>query len=359
MAILVATVENSGIDRYSQELAKRIAVPTMESERYLSITKAIQLRHRLKQYKDIVHLPSQHFACYGLFLIKPFIITVHDLARICFPFAKETLPEKIRLKLDAIGLRRAEHIIAPSACTKADLVYYLGVPQNDITVIYNGIDCQVFKPLWGTRFTFPYLLYVGSERPRKNLGILLAAFAMVKRKAGAFSNLKLVKVGSAGRSNEFRRGTLNEVKRLGLETEVIFTGYISDEDLASYYSSAVALIMPSLYEGFGLPVVEAMACGCPVIASNSSSLPEVAGDAALFFAPRDSLELARCICRLIAEPTLRTELIGKGFQRVKHFSWERTAWETLQVYRKIEAKLDLRRHPQGAEKSCDYTVMKS
>jgi glycosyltransferase involved in cell wall biosynthesis len=341
MAVLVVTAENSGIDRYSQELAKRIPVPRMESRRYLSARDTLRLLHKLRQSPYLVHLPGQHFARYALLLRSPFVVTVHDLVRICFPFARENMWERVGLKLDALGLRKAKHIIAVSAWTKADLVYYLKIPEDRISVIYNGIDRQVFKPVSGGRFSFPYLLYVGSERPRKNLGTLLRTFATLKSEGGALSNLKLVKVGSCGRTRECRQTTLAQVRRLGLQDEIIFAEYVSDGELASYYSSAIALVVPSLYEGFGLPLVEAMAYGCPIIASNISSLPEVAGDAALFFAPHDCDELAQLIRRVITEPELKSQLVSKGSNRVKLFSWERTAQQTLQVYHSVESKLNL------------------
>jgi len=345
MTLLVATVERSGIDRYSQELAKRLGVATLETRRYRSLKDTLNLLHALAKVSPPIHFPSQHFARYGLFFRKPFIITVHDLVRICFPFARESMRNRVGLKLDVLGLKRAQHIIAVSACTQADLVRLLSIPARKITVIYNGVDRNVFKPVAGRRFDFPYLLYVGTERPRKNLGVLLQAFAILKREGGAPPGLKLVKVGVAGRADKFREATVSEVRRLGLENEVIFAGYVSNEELAHYYSSALALIMPSLYEGFGLPLVEAMACGCPVIASNTSSLPEVAGDAGLFFTPQDSRELARLIGRVATESGLKGKLIRKGFERVKRFSWERTGQATLQLYQKVEAELASRRRP--------------
>jgi alpha-1,3-rhamnosyl/mannosyltransferase len=124
--------------------------------------------------------------------------------------------------------------------------------------------------------------------------------------------------------------------------------YVSNGDLAAYYSSAVALVMPSLYEGFGLPMIEAMACGCPVIASNSSSLPEVAGDAALFFAPLDSQKLAHLVNLLITEPTLKNKLSRRGFERVTHFSLESMVRATLHVYQQIEEEIRSR-HRRGVD----------
>jgi glycosyltransferase involved in cell wall biosynthesis len=344
MITLVTTLESSGIDRYSKELAERIGMPTVESKRYLSLKGSLKLLYKLRQSPYLVHFPSQHFGRYGLFLRKPFIVTVHDLVRTCFPFANETIPQKLGLKLDVLGLRKAQHIIAVSECTKTDLIRYLNIPARKITVIYNGVNRNVFKPLACRRYDFPYLLYVGTERPRKNLGTLFAAFSSLKMN-NIIPDLKLVKVGSAGRTSEFRQATLHEIRRLGLENEVVFVDYASDKDLVAYYSSALALVMPSLYEGFGLPLIEAMACGCPVIASNSSSLPEVAEHAALFFAPRDSLELARLVNRLVTEPIIRNELIGRGFDRVTRFSWERSAQETLQLYQRVEIGLGFRFPP--------------
>ncbi len=347
MIVFVTTLESSGIDRYSMELTKRIEVPTVETRRYLSLRDSIRLLNNLRHYRCLVHLPSQHFGRSGLLLGKPFIITVHDVVRMCFSYEKETMPEKLGIKLDILGLKKAQHIIAVSKCTKADLVKYLNIPPRKITVIYNGVDRKVFRPVAERQYSFPSVLYVGSERPRKNLSTLLTAFSLLKRDS-TIPDLKLVKVGNAGRTDKFRQATLREIRRLGLESDVVFADYVSDEELAIYYSSAVALVMPSLYEGFGLPLVEAMACGCPVIASNSSSLPEVAGDTALFFPPYDSMKLAHLMHRLVAEPALRNDLIGRAFGRVAHFSWENAARATLQVYQRIEAELGSR-HLPGVE----------
>lgn len=345
MVILIVTLENSGIDRYSQELSKRIRVPTIESRRYLSLRDSLRFVRRLRQTPYPVHFTTQHFARHGLFLGKTFIVTVHDLVRICFPFTCETIPEKLVLRLDAFGLKKAQHIIAVSEYTKADLTRYLKIPEGKITVIYDGVDHGVFKPVPGRCFDFPYLLYVGTERPRKNLETLLKAFLFLKRETMAPRNLKLVKCGSAGRTERFRRTTLDEIRHFGLEDEVIFTEYTSDENLAIYYSSASALVMPSLYEGFGLPVIEAMACGCPVIASNCSSLPEVAGGAALLFSAQDHIELAQALHDVVTEPDLRYRLVTKGLIRAKYFSWETTAKETLKVYRRVIDELDARGLP--------------
>ncbi len=343
MALLVTTSETSGIDRYSQELARRIRVPILETRRYGSLRDSVTLLYRLSKVSPPIHFPSQHFARYGIFLRKPFIITVHDLVRICFPFSREGVRDRAGLKLDVLGLKRAEHIIAVSACTKADLVKRLGISEEKITVVYNGVDRRLFRPVPGKDLGFPFVLYVGTDRPRKNLSVLLEALAILKKGGGTLSGLKLVKAGNSGRSDSFRQSTISEMRRLGLDDEVVFVEHVPDEELPGYYCSALALVMPSLYEGFGLPIVEAMACGCPVICSNNSSLPEVAGEASLFFAPDDSNRLACLIQQLASEPSLRDELVQKGFRRVQQFSWEKAAHETLKVYGKVEEQLGLRR----------------
>lgn len=149
MVLLVTTAENSGIDRYSQELAKRVGVPTVESRRYLSLKDSLHLIRRLRQSPYPIHFTRQHFGRHGLFLGKPFIITVHDLVRICFPFAAEAVREKVGPKLDALGLKKAQHIIAVSAHTKGDLLRYLKIPEDKITVVHNGVDHSTFKPAPG------------------------------------------------------------------------------------------------------------------------------------------------------------------------------------------------------------------
>ena len=180
MPVLIVTNEKSGIDKYSQEIAKRIDIRKIETQRYLSLIEAYRLSRLIRRQGDIVHLPNQHFTRYVLFLKNPFIVTVHDLVRFCFGFAKETISERILLKLDKRYIKQASHIIAVSQNTKNDLITYLRIPDNRISVIYNGIDHSLFKPYNIKLLDKPYILYVGSERPRKNLGRLFEAFAKLK-----------------------------------------------------------------------------------------------------------------------------------------------------------------------------------
>ncbi|MCL0097700.1 glycosyltransferase family 4 protein [Dehalococcoidia bacterium] len=333
-ACLVVTTEEGGLDRYSQELAKRLPVKRIETRRYLSTREHFRLARLLSSLKSVAHLPNQHFGRFALSLKVPFVITVHDLARFKISFTRETLRERVGLWLDKKGIRKAATILAVSEYTKRDLVSFLRIPPQKVMVIYNGIDHAIFRFRNENPFDFPYVIYVGSERPRKNLDRLLEAFARVRR---CFPELKLVKAGTEGRSKEFRARTLRKVAELGLRREVIFLERVSDEELARYYSGALLLAYPSLYEGFGIPLLEAMACGCPVVASNTTSLPEVAGDAAILVNPYQVDEIAEAMRMVIKDEDLRARLIARGLERARAFSWSKTAEETHRVYQKLEA----------------------
>jgi len=330
--VLIVTTEKSGLDRYSQEIAKRLDVEKVESQRYLPLLEAYRLSRIVQGLSDIVHLPNQHFARYALFLKNPFIVTVHDLVRCCSGFTRETIIEKILIKLDIRYIKRASHIIAVSQHTKNDLIKYLKIPDNRISVIYNGVDHSIFKPYNIKLLDKPYILYVGSERPRKNLGRLFEAFAKLKKE---FPELKLLKVGASGRSEKYRRDTIKKLDSLKITQDIIFVDHLSELDLAHYYSSATLLAYPSLYEGFGLPPLEAMACGCPVITSNTSSLPEVVGEAGIMVNPYDTNSLVQAMRRVLTDDKLRGDMVRKGLEQAKRFSWEKTARQTLEVYEKV------------------------
>jgi len=332
MPLLIVTTEKSGVDRYSQEIARRLDVRTIESRRYLSLIEAYRLSRLLGSQDDIIHLPNQNFARYALFVKNLYIVTVHDLVRLCFGFTTETISERILLKLDIRGIKRASHIIVTSETTRNDLISYLKIPDDRISVIYNGLDHSVFKPYKVRLLDKPYILYVGSERPRKNLDRLIEAFAAVRKE---FPELLLVKVGVAGRAREYRQGMMRKLESLGIIQSVIFVEYVSELDLAYYYSSAALLAYPSLYEGFGFPPLEAMACGCPVVTSNTSSLPEVVGKAGIMVNPYDTDSLVEAMRQVLTDSKLRDDMVTKGLEQAKKFSWEKAARETEEVYNKV------------------------
>ncbi len=255
----------------------------------------------------------------------PTVVTVHDLGYRHFP---EAHPWRQRLYLEwstRFSARQATRVIADSAATKRDLVNYCGVPEHKITVVYPGYDDslrRVDPASVRTRYGLPenYFLHVGTLQPRKNLMRLMEAVSL------APSPVCLVLVGRAG---WLAAPIAARARELG--DRVRWLEYVPDEDLAGLYSGALALVFPSLFEGFGFPVLEAMACGTPVICSNTSSLPEVAGQAALQVDPQDVKALLAAMGRVQAEPALRAELIERGLSRVREFSWRRTAEETLAV----------------------------
>jgi len=363
VTLVVAKGIAYSLDLYVEELAQKLDVPmvyadiswrgsrSLGSWRLLpdgleAMGKGWQLVRSLNRRDGIVHLPHHHLGRYGLWLKVPYIITVHDLALYLDLKAYGTfiyrpnLREKIPLSLDYRGVKKARRIITVSEATKHDLVHYLGIPEEKITVVYEGIDHQLFQPTSRRLVDYPYLLFVGSEHPTKNFPGLLKAFSLLKSK-GRFKDLKLVKVGRAGgaRGPLFRRQTLKVVMELRLSDEVVFTGYVAREDLPAYYSGAECLILPSFYEGFGFPPLEAMACGCPVIVSNVASLPEVSGEAAIKVDPNNADSLASALELVLTDEHLKREMVSKGFERAKQFSWERAARETLGIYREVENSL--------------------
>src|SRR5262245_40927137 len=303
------------------------------------------------------------------------VVTVHDLGYLRFPEA-HTQAQRLYLRLSTLwSARAASRLIAISAATRDDLVRVAGVRPEKIAVVHHGLSPR-FRPVAdgeiaavlrrygiaganehaigagdhtpaGEHKARPYLLYVGTVQPRKNLVRLIEAFAQLDDRrpttddrrptAGqiiapnlqsAICNLQLVIAGKRGWLTE-------EIERraaeLGVAERVRFTGYVADEDLPSLLSGALAFVLPSLYEGFGMPVLEAMACGAPVLASNTSSLPEVAGDAALLVDPTDTAALADGLARLATDAGLRAELRARGLARAAEFTWDRCAAETLAV----------------------------
>jgi glycosyltransferase involved in cell wall biosynthesis len=356
MVTLVVTRGNHSMDLYGWKLSRYLNQQSINIDFPVPFgtpfTSLQSLRFAICSYNTLrtlshyetLHLTNHHLARFATFLRKTvFIVTVHDLIRhfdrlgLGIYIQRPTARDRLDLWLDWQGIKRARHIIAVSHHTKMDLIRYAGIPEERITVVYHGIDHHIFYPRPRPMpFDYPYILYVGTEQPRKNLSTLLNAFWKLKQDA-RFRELKLVKVGRAGgREFDFRARTLGLVTNLGLENDVVFTDYVSEEKLAGYYSNAECLVLPSLYEGFSWPPVEAMACGCPVIVSNVASLHEITGEAALKIDPRDSNKLADVIHTILTNEHLRREIVAKGIARARRFTWKRAAEETLEVYDRVE-----------------------
>ena len=268
----------------------------------------------------------------------PSVVTVHDLSFLRMPEVLPRLKRAYLTKLCAASVARASHIIAVSRQTAMDLMQYFQVDARKISVVYNGVDAS-FRPASGDgaqRFrqehNLPerFLLHVGTLEPRKNLVLLIHAFARWRVKAQpADRAIKLILAGSQG---WFYQQIFAEVQKLGLEKSVQFIGHVPQEELPHLYQAAEAFVYPSLLEGFGLPVLEAMACGTPVLCSRAGSLLEVSAGAAVTV-PAQSLEgLTAGLALITGQPALRRELSCRGLARAKCFSWQRTARETIAVY---------------------------
>jgi glycosyltransferase involved in cell wall biosynthesis len=332
-----------------QQVTERFNTPLFSLPTLEALRREVRFVVALNRIGGLLHLSNQHLGRYGVFLRSPFIVTVHDLMRYLDlttdvegdePLIhRPNLRDRAYLKFDYLGIRRAVHLIAISWQTKTSLVRHLGVPEEKISVVYNGIDRDLYRPASGpSPVHYPYVLYVGTEQPRKNLRTLLRAFSRLKQDR-RFGELKLVKVGKAGGPEaDFRGRTLEEVERLGLGRDVVFTGYVPQERMPHYYSRAECLALPSLYEGFGLTPLEAMSCGCPVVSSNAGAIPEVVGDAALTVDPLDEAALASALGNVLTDETRRKEMIARGLNRAGLFSWERAARETLQVYERVQGE---------------------
>lgn len=270
------------------------------------------------------------------------VFTIHDLIFLHFP--EYHLPMNrwyLGLMLPRF-LRRADALIAVSEHTKRDVVKRMQIPPDKITVIYEGAN-PAFKPLDDgaarervrEKYQLPaeFILYFATLEPRKNLLTLLDAYHALLSREQAIPTLVV-----AGRKGWLYQPMFARVRELGLEDRVHFTGWVDEQDAPAIMNAASVFVYPSLYEGFGLPPLEAMACGTPVICSNASSLPEVVGDGGLLFEPRDVGALANAITSVLADAELRTQLRARGIEQARKFSWERAARETLAVYQSVAAK---------------------
>jgi glycosyltransferase involved in cell wall biosynthesis len=271
------------------------------------------------------------------------IITVHDLAHEYYPemvqahvlqYFRQDFPEAIE---------RADLLIADSENTRRDIIKFHNIPEEKVKLIHIGVD-ECFQKVTDpfirnavvSRYSLPerFMLMVGSIQPRKNIVGVLNAIARLKNGNQGFPWHLVLAGGTSWKSDDLRR----RVVSLGLEEIVHFTGYVDETDLPALYSLSELLVFPSFYEGFGLPVLEAMACGVPVVTSNCSSLPEVAGDAAVLVDPHNDAGIAEGIGMLLEDGKLREQCVARGFERARLFSWRSAAEQTLKVFREITGK---------------------
>ncbi len=305
-----------------------------------------------REAADVFHLTQNGFRTPrpGSYKI---VVTIHDLIPYFYPeMVRPSFLKRFTTEMPLI-VNRADQIITVSEASKVDLVNVFKLSPEKISVIPSGPSpafhpypraeiSQWLRERYGLKH--PYLLYVGGLNPRKNVLELLYAYAKVLRDLP--NQQKLVILGGACRHLE-KLKLLAEA--LDISEDVVFPGFVRTEELPFFYNGADLFVYPSLYEGFGLPPIEAMACGTPVITSNVSSLPEVVGPAAVTVDPRDTLQLAQAIYDVLENPVLRTELIRQGLERAKIYHWDSIARQVLHVYEQVVNPGDGRRQPLKVE----------
>jgi len=288
---------------------------------------------------DLFHVPLN----FAPFLMpRPYLVTVHDMSRLLFEKA-QGLSNNVRLFRYRRGLRRAARVLTVSNATRRDVESVLGIPSSHIRTIHNAPDPafldgpppEIQRVMDRYQIDYPFLLYAGNIRPQKNIPRLVEAFAVLRGQLvdhPQLGNLHLIIIGD---EISHYPAVRQAVIRSRVERQVRFLGFVPIETLRCLYQTAQAFVFPSLYEGFGLPPLEAMSCGAPVVASNVSALPEVIGDAAVIVNPENVFDIARGIRDVLLDADLRQRVIAKGRAQASRFSWRDTASQVLETYREI------------------------
>lgn len=302
---------------------------------------------------NLFHIPLNSVP---LLMPRPYVVTVHDMSRLLYDNAPG-FRNHLRLLRFRRGLLRAARVITVSNATRRDVESVLGVPTEQIRTIYNAPDpaflesspppirCldesgvqyepRVQRIMDRYQINYPFLLYAGNIRPQKNIPRLVEAFAVVRgelKNHPLFHNLHLIIIGDEISNFPAVR---HAVIKTRAEHVVRFLGFVPIEALRCLYQTAQAFVFPSLYEGFGLPPLEAMSCGAPVVASNVSALPEVIGDAAVIVNPENVFDIARGIREILLDPDLRQRVVARGYEQSRRFSWQSTATQVLETYRQV------------------------
>ncbi len=312
-----------------------VGLPTSRPVVRIFWEQALQPRTLRREGVDLLH--SLAFA-QPLFWRGPSVISFMDLSFLRFPRAFNRANRLYLTIMARAAVRRADHLLAISEHTRQDLLRLLGASPERVTVTYCGVDSS-FKPLdpalvraYREQHGLPerFVLYVGTLEPRKNVPRLLQAYARLRRSGGA---PPLVLAGARG----WRHAAIDAaLDRLDLREHVRFLGYVPAAELPLCYNAATVFAYPSLYEGFGLPPLESLACGTPVVTSNASSLPEAVGNAALLVDPRDPAALAGALGAALEDESLRDRLRRSGFERARQFTWRRMAEQTVAVYHGVQ-----------------------
>jgi glycosyltransferase involved in cell wall biosynthesis len=340
--------ENNSLGRYERQLK----IPKSPNVSLVSVRWPMRLLHKLWEIWNvptIEHFVGEVDVFHSPHVVLPpqkkgaSVLTVNDMGYEKHPeyYSNRALVDSLK-RMAREAVEEATRIITISNASKSDLVEIMKVPEDEIQVIYDGVDAEMISSYletvppegeqqmldkWG--IAEPFLLdVIGTVEPRKNLKRLIHAFNIFRELTQLDWLLVLV-----GKIDSCRKEIGGEIKDSKFGSHILILECLPDEDLWSLMSAAEVFVYPSLYEGFGLPVLEAMACGTPVVTSNVSALPEIAGDAAILANPFEPEEIAHAIAEAASDGTLRRELVRKGKQRAKSFSWRRTAEETLEVYK--------------------------
>ncbi len=342
--------EMCGVSKYQFEIhnrLKNIKINEIEYNPGSFVVKNINVSNILKLYflyplivktkvkrGNLKHITSQNIA----FLSKLFkgdkcILTCYDLIPLVY---EKSFSSNFNLN----GLKRADRIITISEFSKMEIIKYVDYPEDKIDVVYPAVNHEIYNKT-DERGVLKHLkiptdskvvLYVGSEQPRQNVPNLLKAFSMVKK---SISNIKLVKIGRP-QFYGARDKILKLVDDLDLNDDIFFIDYVSEEDLPKWYNASDVLVYPCEYAGFGLPPLEAMACGTPVVTSNTTSLPEVVGDAGIMIDPNDIESMSEMIYQVLTDSEFKNELVKKGIERSKLFNWDESARRTRDIYESFD-----------------------
>lgn len=342
------TDEMYGVSKYQHEIHKRLSNINLNFINYNTsefVINNIDFGNAFKSYlayplivrkkinnDNIKHITSQSFA-YLLKLnrLKNTIITCYDL----IPWVYEN-NRSIPWKLNIMGLKMADEIITISKFSKEDIIKILGFPEEKIHIVYPGVNTEIYfqnknrdmLSKLNIDLNYKIILYVGSEQPRQNFDVLLKSFAKLKKK---MPNTKLLKIGKA-QAYGARKKHLELIKKLKIMKDVIFIDYVPENELGKFYNCADLVVYPCSYAGFGLPPLEAMACGVPIITSNKSSLPEVVGNAGIMIDPRNIEKMFIEMFNVLKDAEMRNKMIKSGLKRAKTFNWDDSAKKTEKIY---------------------------